>query len=529
MEFKDFELEIGSAEGELTYSIRADSPFMDPIEATFTMPFDELELEGVLRDVELAVLKGTGRSRRLVPEEVSHVEDFGEKMFAQIFAGAVGASYKDAVRRAREESMGLRIRLTTKAPELGSIPWEFLRDPDSGWVVLNANTPLVRHMRTTGGDERLHVQAPLRILGMISNPDGLPRLDVDKEKARIAQALGELMEDGLVELGWTEGGTWRDLQNAIRHGPWHVLHYIGHGGFDDIKDVSVLAFEREGGGTYQPIEPEQLSRLVKADDDLRLVVLNACEGAKGDDQDALSSTAAFLVKNAAPAVLAMQWEISDKAALEFSRTFYTAVADGLAVDAALGDARVAMSMEVGSLEWATPVLFMRSEDGVLFDVSSPAAQPVVAEPAVVAAPESVAEPETVVAATAATAAASGLSPRTWKLAAGALGAAAVVAIAALAFGGNEGSGSNTTLTPIVAANTTLPGDTTPATTAVDQTATGQIVLPLIPRELEGHSPKAAVGVAFSPNGSLLASAGFDSSVHVWDVESGDQTPPDYVS
>ncbi len=53
----------------------------------------------------------------------------------------------------------------------------------------------------------------------------------------------------------TDGGTWRDLQNAMREGPWHILHFIGHGGFDSNRGVSVLAFERDGGGNYRPIEP----------------------------------------------------------------------------------------------------------------------------------------------------------------------------------------------------------------------------------------------------------------------------------
>jgi tetratricopeptide (TPR) repeat protein len=64
----------------------------------------------------------------------------------------------------------------------------------------------------------------------------------------------------------------------------------------------------------------------------------------------------------------MQYEITDKAAIEFSRSFYEAVADGLPVDAAVAEARTAISM-ASDLEWGTPVLYMRSSDGHIFDIS----------------------------------------------------------------------------------------------------------------------------------------------------------------
>jgi CHAT domain len=69
---------------------------------------------------------------------------------------------------------------------------------------------------------------------------------------------------------------------------------------------------------------------------LRLVFLNSCEGAKGSESDAFSSTAATLVRRGIPAVVAMQYEITDKAAIEFSRDFYEAVAGPLIIASGVG-------------------------------------------------------------------------------------------------------------------------------------------------------------------------------------------------
>jgi tetratricopeptide (TPR) repeat protein len=106
---------------------------------------------------------------------------------------------------------------------------------------------------------------------------------------------------------------------------------------------------------------------------LRLVFLNSCEGARGSESDAFSSTAATLVRRGVPAVVAMQYEITDAAAIEFSRDFYEALADSLPVDAAVTEARAAVSME-SMLEWGTPVLYMHSPDGRVFDISTPASR-----------------------------------------------------------------------------------------------------------------------------------------------------------
>ena len=65
----------------------------------------------------------------------------------------------------------------------------------------------------------------------------------------------------------------------------------------------------------------------------------------------------------------MQFEISDDAAIAFSHEFYGALADGFPVDGALAEARKAIYAAVPDVEWGTPVFFMRSPDGRIFDVN----------------------------------------------------------------------------------------------------------------------------------------------------------------
>jgi hypothetical protein len=66
-------------------------------------------------------------------------------------------------------------------------------------------------------------------------------------------------------------------------------------------------------------------------------------------------------------VVAMQFEISDDAAITFATEFYSSMVDGFPVDAAVTEARKSIR-EMSSVEWGTPVLYMRSPDGALFDL-----------------------------------------------------------------------------------------------------------------------------------------------------------------
>ena len=221
-------------------------------------------------------------------------------------------------------------------------------------------------MDLPGSAERLAVTPPLRILGLVASPTGLPPLDVGREKRLVEEAVEALRTEGLVELVWLEGQSWRDLQREMRRGPWHVFHFVGHGGFDPATEEGAIALADETGRT-DLLRATALGRLLDDHFSLRLAFLNSCEGARGSEGDAFSSTAATLVRRGVPAVVAMQYEITDGAAIEFSRDFYEAISDGLPVDAAVAEARTAVSMK-SALEWGTPVLYMRSPNGAIFDI-----------------------------------------------------------------------------------------------------------------------------------------------------------------
>ena len=101
---------------------------------------------------------------------------------------------------------------------------------------------------------------------------------------------------------------------------------------------------------------------------LRLVMLNSCESGRGDGHRGYTNAAEALVRRGVGCVLAMQHAISDPAAVRFAKAFYDAVAAWTPVDLAATTARYAVKRRgPGSLEWGSPVLYLRSRDGYLLD------------------------------------------------------------------------------------------------------------------------------------------------------------------
>ena len=370
MDYLDFEIQVDSNGLDCIVAVLR-SPAGEVWEAVL-FPLDELELKIHLQALQIALLQSGGVSRSAPTAQQKTVQDFGQILFNFLFPSEVRSLYRTSLREAKIQGKGLRVKLNFLTADRASLPWEFLYDSAQGeYICLSANTSLIRYLNVGQPPSPLAVSPPLRILGMIASPKDLQELKVDVERQRLEEALQPLIAKGRVDLQWLGGQTWEDLQRALRGGPWHIFHFIGHGEFDARQDEGLIMLVAKDGKA-EPLTATQLGRLLGKHDPLRLVVLNACEGATGSTLDIYSSTASILMRRGLPAVLAMQYKITDRAAIQFTTTFYESLADSLPIDAAVAEARVAISMGVNnSIEWGTPVLHMRAPDGAVFSVQTP--------------------------------------------------------------------------------------------------------------------------------------------------------------
>ena len=367
--YVDFEVEVVRQDGD--YRVAVLRSEAGEARSAFQPPWRPEEMRSLWKDVQLAIYRSHGGVRGVLSPEEDRVRDLGGKLMESLLAGGVRSCWEMTRMRARQQEKRIRLKLRLQSPELAALPWELLYEEQRGdYVALMRDVSIVRYTEQIEGTVSVAVPAPLRILGLTAAPSDLEGLDVERERQRVSSALEDLQAEGLLELVWLEGQTWRDLQEAITEGPWHVLHFIGHGYFDPVRDEGAIALVG-ANGRRDDIHATFLARLLAGHASLRLVVLNSCEGARGSEMDLFSSCAATLVRRGISAVLAMQYEIGDDAAIEFSRTFYTCIGQSMAVEAATSEARIAMSLsQRGSLDWAAPVLYLRTQNGELFRLPS---------------------------------------------------------------------------------------------------------------------------------------------------------------
>ena len=330
-----------------------------------SLPFSPTELENFILKV--------GRTRRGVRRielpEMELAKTFGGRLFSAVMVGRVGELYRAAFAEARAAGSGLRLTLSlTDAPELAAVPWEYLYD-EPAFLSISTWTPVVRYLDLPKPRRALEVQLPLRILGIVGTPWDAETLNTAVEQGRLEDALRPLIDAGAVTLDWLEEVNLLALARKLRPDTYHVLHFIGHGGFDDASGEGAVLFE-DSAGRGRLVSGDQLGTVLADKVSLRLVVLNSCEGARTSLDDPFSGVAASLVRREIPAVIGMQFEITDRAAVLFAGEFYAMLAAGRSVDSAVTEARLAIFADQNDVEWGTPVLFMRVADGQLFSIAN---------------------------------------------------------------------------------------------------------------------------------------------------------------
>lgn len=386
-EYEDFELEIGSYlpagggpqqyYGRVVKSPGGEAP-KSQVKFWFSAPGELAKLRGELESAVLEIDEKNLQGPKTRGEQV--LRDFGRGVFRSVFTEV--PLIQQVYDRSKGASQDLRIKLRIEAAELAGLPWEYLFDESDVQGFVSLTRPVVRHLDTAGGVGRMGVKGPLRILGMIADPSTSewPKLDVVRERDRINKGIDALQHDGRVDFQWVPGGTGKDLMKKLLEGEWHIFHFIGHGGVDEASPgLETDGFDERGfvvmvdedGKPVKKFASDLATMLTEARRSLRLIVLNCCESARINVGDRFGNPAIGLMKTGwLPAVVAMQFPITDNAAISMSEGFYAALAGNRPIDDAVTLARKFIQQK-SRVEWGIPVLYMRSSDGRIFDVQTP--------------------------------------------------------------------------------------------------------------------------------------------------------------
>jgi hypothetical protein len=335
------ELEVTAAPAKGQFNVRVVRAASGQ-DSTSTMQLDPSTYVDARDDLETAVLASAVTGRRVLSPGEQRLRTVGQQLFDALFTGLVGEAYRASATSAVARGERLPVVLRLDVPGLAAIPWESMYDALNGEYI-GLSDPLIRHIPSPDG-EPLHIVPPLKVLVLVASPDGLADLDVEAERRKLSQALAEPIADGRIQLNWLLQATWDAVQDEMLSGTWHVLHFIGHGDYDQRTDQGVIALIGDDGGPHL-VEADRLAGLLnEAIPTPRLVVLNSCQSGRSGTQDLFSSTAATLVRRGISAVAAMQFSISDAGATKFARGLYSALASGRSIGDAIGSGRVGCSV-----------------------------------------------------------------------------------------------------------------------------------------------------------------------------------------
>ena len=356
MNYKEFEIQI-SGESPNHYSAKVMDKGNAMAAQTFELHTGELKvIEGLRRLEEKAVTSSK--------KETFHIE-FGKELYNKVFTGKVGEYFNNCLEEALDNDMGLRIclRFDESAQEITVLPWEFLHD-GSDFLVTSRNTLISRLPAGIRKIKKTPLESILRMLVVISSPDDpkVTPLNTELEQEVILEAVDKLQRDHKMEVDFTEDATFETIQGYLNEKDYHIVHFTGHGIFDEEKSKGYLVLETVDGKARM-VDNAAISDLLEGKG-VRLVVLSACQSGKTSNKEAYADLATILAKNKIPAVAAMQYSILDLSATKFASIFYQAIASGKSIDLALTEARIAMknAEKSNGIDFATPVFYLCDPD-----------------------------------------------------------------------------------------------------------------------------------------------------------------------
>jgi hypothetical protein len=332
------------------------------------------------------------------------LKQIGTAVRQSIFTATAEAAFTASLDSVAQQQRGLRFVLVLQGQEndvvdtnrvrLSEVPIEVLYNDVNQFFATDLATPISRSGQWQPDRPPQRVVLPLRVLVAIASPTDKPPAQMATEVAAIKKVVEPLTANKVLQVDFVQQATRSEVAAKLNDKPYDVLHFIGHGGFDVVGDVDAprahLCFQRPDGRS-DPTDADTFTVMLR-NSSVRLLVITACSSAAptppvpGDPVDSgpLGTSAfegvaqrAVAGVSGVTAAVAMQFDLEDVGAVEFSRAFYTNLTKpGLALDEIVTLARRALvlHLQAGHRAWVTPAVYWRCEGGKVFEIE-PLAQP----------------------------------------------------------------------------------------------------------------------------------------------------------
>ena len=258
----------------------------------------------------------------------------GQRLYHQLFAQpSVDALVAQWLQRPAERH---QINIISAIPRILGLPWELLHDAYGFISLPSLQRPTIQVVRCLSTQQYPTLETsfvpPLRILLVTARPesDYTPYIDHRAVAAELVDEMQEEVKQNFIDLEFLRPPTLKQLQQRLQdqRRPVHVLHFDGHGIFDQQSQQGLLYFEQENGDPAS-VRADQIAQFLH-NTQVKLVVLTACQSAvlMGDT---LGSFAARLMQEQeeVAALVAMSATVLVSTATRYVEMFYRSLSHGL--------------------------------------------------------------------------------------------------------------------------------------------------------------------------------------------------------
>lgn len=317
-------------------------------------------------------------------ERARHIEaqlaGWGRDLFAALVTPTPDAARVWTQFRLAEPDRPRLLTLDCTEPEVLRQPWELLADEEGHCFALGIG--FRRRLHRAQAATTRAFDLPVRVLMVIARPEDedVAFIDPRASSQALLAALEPLGDAAAVEF--LPEGTLAALDRRLtdRHAPpVHVVHFDGHGVYDQRRGLGYLIFEN-AQGRADFVDAERLGTLL-ARSGIPLMVLDACQSAHTDAENPFSSVAPRLIQAGIGSVAAMQYSVLVPASKQFFAAFYTVLTEGETIGQAMDAGRRALLRDefrfmlhhpdgsdrpITLRDWFLPVLYQQAADPAPF-------------------------------------------------------------------------------------------------------------------------------------------------------------------
>ncbi|QTR45794.1 CHAT domain-containing protein [Thiothrix litoralis] len=369
----------------------------------FTAPIGQIEQDELRWYLEDYYQWPVGLFRERAQRTEAQLPQWGAKLSAAVLEKPECQAVKAAWHNTRTESERLfsvlvetalledasdaeKANANTAASRLQSLPWELLHD-GKGYVSEGKHPVRIRRRLPNYAQQPPSItQLPIRILLLSPRPeqDGVGYIDHRASALPLVDGVATLGE--LVQVSVLTPPTLGALEQALRRAseagePYHVVHFDGHGIYDQQYGLGALCFEDPQDShelknrRMQLVHADTLAVLLR-DYRIPLVFLEACQTAQ-TDTDPSASVAAKLLEEGITSVVAMTHSVLVATARRFVTQFYRTLAEGQRIGKAMLAGQTELMRDTFRLpiagagdlhlqDWFVPILYQEQHDPQLF-------------------------------------------------------------------------------------------------------------------------------------------------------------------